>query len=97
MRDTWCSLAWNHHFIGPGGRCKPCCRFKGQDVPSDNDLSHNDLEGLFNNEFMEDIRDKMMKGIRIPGCAKCYEEEDSKKSASLREIYNRNDFLTGSI
>jgi len=97
MSDTWCSLAWNHHFIGPGGNCKPCCRFKGQDVPPENNLYHNDLEGLFNNNFMEDLRDKMMKGIRIPGCSKCYEEEDSKKTASLREIYNRNDFLTGSI
>ena len=97
MMSTWCSLAYNHHFIGPGGRCKPCCRFKGQEIPPDNDLDHDSLEGLFHNSFMEDIRYMMENDIRVPGCAKCYEEEDSGKVASLRQIYNRQDTLVGSI
>ena len=97
MKDTWCSLAWNHHFVGPGGKCKPCCRFKGQEVPPYHNLSESTLEELFQSDFMEDIRKKMLEGTRIPGCAKCYEEEDSNKKASLREIYNRHDPLVKSI
>lgn len=97
MSDTWCSLAWNHHFIGPGGNCKPCCRFKGKDVPPNNNLQSSDLESLFNNNFMADIREKMIQGIRVPGCAKCYEEEESNKRVSLRQIYNRLESLTQDI
>jgi hypothetical protein len=97
MNDPWCSLAWNHHFIGPGGNCKPCCRFKGQNVPPDNNLKTSDLDSLFNNNFMNDIRLKMLQGIRVPGCDKCYEEEDANKRASLRQIYNRLDRLTNDI
>jgi len=92
MNETWCSLAWNHHFIGPGGNCKPCCRFKLKDVPDDHKLKNAHINELFFSEFMTDIRAKMLEGIRIPGCAKCYEEQDSGKRASLREIYNNHEF-----
>jgi hypothetical protein len=97
MKETYCSLAWNHHFIGPGGRTKPCCRFKGQNVPKTHHLNHNDLETLFNDDFMNEIRDKMIKGKRVPGCEKCYEEEDNSKRASLREIHNRMESITKGI
>ena len=26
-KDTFCSIAWNHQFIGPDGNIKPCCRY----------------------------------------------------------------------
>lgn len=94
MNETWCSLAWNHHFIGPGGNCKPCCRFKGQDVPPDRNLENHTIDDLFHDSFMTDIRLKMLKGVRITGCVKCYEEQDSGKRASLREIYNRYELLS---
>jgi sulfatase maturation enzyme AslB (radical SAM superfamily) len=93
MNKSWCSLAWNHHFIGPGGNCKPCCRFKGQEVPSDHNLSRSSLEDLFHDAFMFHVRRKMMLGQKMHGCDKCYEEEDSGKRASLRQIYNRLDLL----
>ena len=92
MTDTWCSLAWNHHFIGPGGNCKPCCRFKGQCVPKDNNLNVDSLDSLFHNKFMSDLRYKMLKGEKIEGCSKCYEEEDTGKRLSIRQNYNRQSF-----
>lgn len=97
MTDTWCSLAWNHHFIGPGGNCKPCCRFKGQCMPNENNLNTDSLDSLFNNKFMSELRNKMLKGERIEGCSKCYEEEDTGKRLSLRQNYNRQSFLTHDI
>ena len=97
MKETYCSLAWNHHFVGPGGQCKPCCRFKKVNVPSDHNLDHADLETLFNNDFMNGVRKKMLNGERVPGCEKCYEEEDANKLASLREIHNRMNVITDAI
>jgi len=97
MKETYCSLAWNHHFVGPGGKCKPCCRFKRGNVPLNHNLEHNDLETLFNDNFMNEVRRKMLSDERVPGCEKCYEEEDSNKSASLREIHNRMNVITDSI
>lgn len=97
MKKTYCSLAWNHHFVGPGGKCKPCCRFKRGNVPLDHNLEYDNLEGLFNDDFMNVVRKKMLNNERIPGCEKCYEEEDTGKGASLREIHNRMNVITDSI
>jgi len=93
MNETWCSLAWNHHFIGPGGNCKPCCRFKWQEVPDNHNLSRSSINDIFHDEFMHKLRGYMRDGVRVPGCSKCYEEQDAGKRASLREIYNRLDLL----
>jgi len=97
MTKTWCSLAWNHHFIGPGGNCKPCCRFKGQCVPKTNNLKYDSLDSLFNNNFMSEIRQKMLNGERVDGCTRCYEEEDTGKQKSLRQNYNNQEVLTHDI
>ncbi len=97
MKETYCSLAWNHHFVGPGGKCKPCCRFKRGDVPDNHHLNYADLETIFNDDFMNTIRKQMLAGERILGCEKCYEEEDTGKRASLREIHNRMNVITDPI
>lgn len=97
MTKSWCSLIWNHHFIGPGGNCKPCCRFKGQCVPKTNNLKNDSLDNLFNNKFMSEIRQKMIRGEMVDGCAKCYEEENTGKRLSLRQNYNRQKALTHDI
>jgi len=88
MSDTWCSLAWNHHFVGPGGNCKPCCRFKIGQIPKSHNLSKNSLEEIYDDDFMRELREKMLRGERIYGCKKCYEEEEAGKRASLRQIFN---------
>jgi len=94
---TWCSLAWCHHFVGPGGYCKPCCRFKKNHVPDDHNLKNKTLREIFNDEFMNELREKMLRGERIEGCSKCYEEEDANKRASLRQIHNNMNFLCDGI
>ena len=33
------------------------------------------IEGAFNSDFWNDLREKMLKGESIPGCHKCYQEE----------------------
>jgi len=86
--NTWCSMAWMHQFIDPQGRVKPCCRFHmPTDIEEKNNLNHKSLEEIFQGDFMNQIRNNMLQGNRIPGCVRCYQEEDSGKR-SLRQRYN---------
>lgn len=86
---TFCSMAWNHQFIDPTGRVKPCCRFAEKHRPAANNLNIHSLENIFYGEWMNDVRDKMLAGERVDGCIRCYQEEDSGKK-SLRQRYNDN-------
>jgi len=86
---TFCSMAWDHQFIDPTGRVKPCCRFAEKFRPKDNNLNQKTLSEVFYGEWMNDIRDKMLRGEKIDGCIRCYQEEESGK-LSLRERYHNN-------
>jgi hypothetical protein len=100
MNNTYCSLAWNHQFIGPGGLCKPCCRFKKEYVLENNDkydLATSTINEIFHSEFMNDIRANMLIDEPIEGCKKCYEEEAAGKNESLRQTHNKIDEITENI
>jgi len=86
---TFCSMAWDHQFIDPTGRVKPCCRFAEKYRPNENNLNEKTLSDVFYGEWMNDIRNKMLRGEKIDGCIRCYQEEDSGKR-SLRERYHDN-------
>ena len=45
ISDTFCSLPFNHSFIGPGGLIKPCCRFLKNHVGDIEELRKFKLEG----------------------------------------------------
>ena len=90
---TFCSMAWNHQFIDPTGRVKPCCRFGEKFRPSENNLKLKSLEEVFYGDWMDDVRQKMLDGDRVAGCIRCYQEEDSGKK-SLRERYNESEDLS---
>ena len=84
---TWCSMAWMHQFIDPTGRVKPCCRFAEKSRPKEHNLEEKTLSEVFYSSWMNDIRSKMLSGEQVPGCIRCYQEEESGKR-SLRERYN---------
>lgn len=86
---TFCSMAWNHQFIDPTGRVKPCCRFHEADRPKENNLAIKTLSQVFYGDWMNSVRDRMLKGEEVPGCIRCYQEEAAGKR-SLRERYHDN-------
>jgi radical SAM protein with 4Fe4S-binding SPASM domain len=86
---TFCSMAWNHQFIDPTGRVKPCCRFAEAHRPAAHNLNSSSLEDIFHSEWMNDLRNRMLTDQQHPGCIRCYQEEDSGK-LSLRERYNKS-------
>jgi organic radical activating enzyme len=86
---TFCSMAWNHQFIDPTGRIKPCCRFVETHRPKENNLVEKTLSEVFFGEWMNDVRSKMLAGEEVAGCMRCYQEEAAGKK-SLRERYHEN-------
>jgi organic radical activating enzyme len=86
---TFCSMAWNHQFIDPTGRVKPCCRFAEKFRPNENNLKEKTLREVFYGDWMNDVRSKMLNGEQVPGCIRCYQEEAAGKR-SLRERYHDN-------
>ncbi len=83
---TYCSALWNHQMIDPIGRIKPCCRFDGNESP-DHNIKDITIQEAFHSDFQNDIRTKTSAGERVPGCIRCYQEEDSGKR-SLRQRLN---------
>lgn len=84
---TYCPLFWSHQFIDGTGRVKPCCRFATREFSNINDTP---INKIFNNDRMELLRQNSLNGVSIPGCQRCYTEEDSgKKSLRQRQIEHK--------
>jgi MoaA/NifB/PqqE/SkfB family radical SAM enzyme len=90
--NTFCSMVWDHAFIDPTGRVKPCCRFADKFRPRENNLHQKTLTDIWYSEWMQELRSDMLAGKQVPGCIRCYEEESAGKS-SLRERYHKNKSL----
>ena len=87
--DTFCTMPWNHQFIGPDGNIKPCCRFVMPKGVRNNIKGEKSLQEVFLGEHQSKLRNDLANGIRNPGCVKCWQEEDGGKKLSLRQNYNR--------
>lgn len=88
-KNTFCSLLWNHQMVDTTGRVKPCCRFNHNEIPDKNYLQEKSLKDIFESDWMENLRQQSFNGERIPGCIRCYQEEDNGKK-SLRQRLNNN-------
>ncbi|MCB0364965.1 MAG: twitch domain-containing radical SAM protein [Bdellovibrionaceae bacterium] len=88
-KPRWCILPWTHAFIDPLGKVKPCCRFRGREVPGDCNLEENSLDDLFSGPVFETLRQSMVVDDSPTGCQRCWEEESAGKGMSLRQNHNR--------
>ena len=88
--ETFCTLGWNHQFLGPNGNVKPCCRFVSSVIPKTNNIKDKSITEVFTGEWQQELRQYMIRGDRHPGCMKCWQEEDSGKRLSIRQNYNRD-------
>jgi radical SAM protein with 4Fe4S-binding SPASM domain len=93
---TYCSMLWNHLFVDPSGRIKPCCRFTESERPANFSINNQTLSEAFHSNFFNSIRQQMKLGNQVAGCRRCYEEENSSK-ISLRERYNKRSSFTQGI
>jgi len=85
MSKTFCILPWIHTQTKPNGQIKPCCRFdiKHPDYKTEtgykfdgyniNNMSYYDA---VNSTVWNEIKLAMLEGQTVPGCRKCYQEDD---------------------
>ena len=71
------------------GRVKPCCRFLEDHRPKNHTLDNHSIQDIFDSDFQNDLRERVLRGERLEGCRRCYEEEDNNKK-SLRMRLNEH-------
>jgi len=71
------------------GRVKPCCRFLEDYRPKNHTLDNHSIQDIFDSDFQNDLRKRVLRGERLEGCKRCYEEEDNNKK-SLRMRLNEH-------
>jgi MoaA/NifB/PqqE/SkfB family radical SAM enzyme len=96
MSDTMCPYPWSHLNIMNQGEVKPCC------VSSDilGHVNDQKLQDLFNNSFMNNLRDDLLAGKKPSGCSHCWNLESHniesnrqwKLKYSGKELYS--DWIT---
>ena len=90
---TMCLLPWDSVAIRPFSTAIPCCRFRLPDTVGFAKESRitNDFR---NSPTWVDTREKMLAGIKVESCSKCYQEEDngaqSMRTHSLRGHRSNN-------
>ena len=70
---SFCMYPWVHLHAYPDSTVHLCCMSE-MDMPVGN-LNDNTMEEIWYSEHMVDIRRKMIDGIALPECVKCYEQD----------------------
>lgn len=100
---TMCVLPFMHYSIKPNNQIKPCCRFMTflpehqEDFESITVGTHNPSQAL-NSKPMQEVRDAMLQGETVPGCDKCYREEQAtgiSMRTSSNMIWDAKKYLDG--
>jgi radical SAM protein with 4Fe4S-binding SPASM domain len=72
---TFCMFPWLHLNVTPRGDVYPCCS-SDYTAPFDN-VKNNNLESIFNNDKMKQLRLDMLAGKNNSICNYCYKHEES--------------------
>ncbi len=87
---TFCLSPWNQIHVTPIGVVKPCCIFDGG-LKDENKkvirINDDRVENIWNSSAFRELRLKMLSGVQVPECKKCYEEEKvSNSSDRIRSL-----------
>ncbi len=92
--STFCILPWVHLCVRPNESLKPCCRYQlSDDSPLNANLDSLESNGIhsMNNDYLTNLRQDMLDGVKRPECIKCYLQEQNKTLTdrkSLRDFLN---------
>jgi sulfatase maturation enzyme AslB (radical SAM superfamily) len=93
MSDTYCIYPFINVHTNTDGRCKLCCHVYGEDYiqvdGKDAVLGKTDWNNIWNSQYMLDVRAKMLAGMPVKECSRCYEHE-AKGLQSSRQWANEN-------
>ena len=76
---SFCTKAWTGLSITPAGACNPCCLFETPIIDKNSKplrIDQNNIEAIYNGQFMLEVRQKMLKGEEVVGCRQCYQIEE---------------------
>lgn len=71
---TFCVYPWIHLNTWPNGHVYQCCLTGYENYIGDMNVST--LEEIWNNDYMKDLRNRMMSGEKHKSCDKCYKQEE---------------------
>lgn len=93
MNKAICHMPFNHIFGNSSGKYHLCCHTSARDsfTTDWNFKDHLPFE-YFDSKDMNDIRDNMLKGIRVPECRVCYNKEDNGVKSD-RQKYDELDYI----
>ena len=78
MKDngSYCPLIFNEIYADSSGEYRLCCHAKSTDLSRKyKSQTHKPFE-YFNSPEMEDLRDKVLSGTKLPECVTCYKQEE---------------------
>ena len=93
-----------HMQTEPDGKIKLCCLAKSyvtNDEGSPYNFGTDDVNEIFNSNYMRRVRKDMLNGIQVPDCQGCYDEEAaggiSQRQSYTQEWLDREPELASSI
>lgn len=93
-KKYFCTKAFSGLSITPSGACAPCCLFERMITKPSGEtykIWEDDLQEIYNSNFMKDVRHKMLKDEPIDACKQCYQAE-THGGQSLRKQSNTTEF-----
>jgi MoaA/NifB/PqqE/SkfB family radical SAM enzyme len=87
---SFCALAWTHISTDTDGSVRPCCvstDFIKKENRDNYNLGTDSITTIYNSPDYIQLRQDMVDGKTIPGCSRCYSQEESG-SKSYRQQYN---------
>lgn len=88
--ESFCIAPFERLQIDPDGRAKPCCKYNLGIAPKIGDINLlplKNIDELWNQEDLNNLRTSFMKGEKPIGCKVCWEEEKAGVH-SLRQTYD---------
>lgn len=82
---TRCWLSEHHACITTDNSVLPCTRYRKRNGAPN--LRYTNLKDAFNSSYLKNIRKDLQQGIKLPGCQKCWNQEDANV-LSMRQEYN---------
>lgn len=85
IADSFCIYPFLELNISPNGQVRPCCAF-ANDLTQDGrplSVSENTVEEIWNSKTLQDLRQRMISGKSVEGCAYCY----NQKRSGLRSLW----------
>jgi len=81
-----CLVPWNSIDIGPQGDIRPCCKFRDD---SGFNITRNTIQEYQNSDFLNNVKETMLKNEWPSGCAMCSIEEENNIQSKRQLDYAR--------